>query len=56
MKFYDYIEIQPLEDYFHLIERGKLQDEDELIKSLQRIVSCAKKLNKIIVATGDVHF
>ena len=56
MKFYDYIEIQPLEDYFHLIERGKLQDKDELIKSLQRIVSCAKKLNKIIVATGDVHF
>ena len=56
MKFYDYIEIQPLEDYFHLIERGKLQDKDELIKSLQRIVTGAKKLNKIIVATGDVHF
>ena len=32
------------------------KDKDELIKSLQRIVTCAKKLNKIIVATGDVHF
>lgn len=31
MKFYDYIEIQPIEDYYHLIERGKLQDRDELI-------------------------
>ena len=56
MKFYDYIEIQPIEDYYHLIERGKLQDRDELIKSLHRIVDCAKKLDKLIVATGDVHF
>lgn len=56
MEFYDYVEIQPLDDYNHLIDRGKLQSKDELIKSLCRIVDCAKKLNKIIVATGDVHF
>lgn len=56
MAFYDYIEIQPLEDYYHLIERGKLQDKDELIRSLKRIVKFAKKHNKLIVATGDVHF
>ena len=56
MEFYDYIEIQPLEDYYHLVDRGKLQDTDELIKSLHRIIDCAKKLDKLIVATGDVHF
>lgn len=42
MEFYDYIEIQPLEDYYHLVDRGKLQDTDELIKSLHRIIDCAK--------------
>ena len=42
MKFYDYIEIQPLEDYFHLIERGKLQDKDELIKSCSELLFVLK--------------
>lgn len=56
MKFYDYIEIQPLEDYYHLIDRGNIENEEDLIDSLQRLIKMAKKLNKIIVATGDVHF
>ena len=56
MEFYDYIEIQPLSDYYHLIDRGTIENEENLIKSLKRLISMAKKLDKIIVATGDVHF
>lgn len=56
MEFYDYIEIQPLEDYYHLIDRGKMENQEDLIDSIMRIIKMAKKLNKLIVATGDVHF
>ena len=56
IQFYDYIEIQPLEDYEHLVDRGKVAQMDDIKKSIQRIIDIAKKENKIIVATGDVHF
>ncbi|MFV0395153.1 MAG: PolC-type DNA polymerase III [Coprobacillaceae bacterium] len=56
MEFYDYIEIQPLDDYYHLIDRGKIDSQENLIVSIQRLITMAKKLDKIIVATGDVHF
>lgn len=56
MNFYDYIEIQPLDDYYHLVDRGKIENMDDVIDSIQRIIKMAKKLDKIIVATGDVHF
>lgn len=56
MEFYDYIEIQPLDDYYHLVDRGKIDSQEDLIVSIKRLISMAKKLNKIIVATGDVHF
>ena len=56
LSFYDYIEIQPLEDYQHLIARGTVANQDNLIASLKRLIKHAKKLGKIVVATGDVHF
>lgn len=56
LKFYDYVEIQPLDDYYHLIDRGQIENQKDLIDSLQRLIRIAKKLDKIIVATGDVHF
>lgn len=56
MEFYDYIEIQPLEDYYHLVDRGKIESNDDIIDSIKRIIKMARKLDKIIVATGDVHF
>ncbi len=56
MQFYDYIEIQPFSDYYHLVDRGSVEDEETLKKMLLRYIEEAKKLNKIIVATGDVHF
>lgn len=56
MKMYDYVEIQPLEDYMHLVDRGTIDSKEDLIFSIKRLINTAKKLNKIIVATGDVHF
>lgn len=56
LQFYDYVEIQPLDDYYHLIDRGQIENQDDLIDSILRLIETAKKLNKIVVATGDVHF
>lgn len=54
--FYDYIEIQPLEDYQHLIERGSIENIENLKKSIRRLIDHAKAKGKLVVATGDVHF
>lgn len=54
--FYDYIEIQPLENYRPLVESHSLPDTDRLKQVLMRIIRTAKKLNKPVVATGDVHY
>lgn len=56
LDFYDYIEIQPLEDYYHLIERGSIANEENLKISIRRLIDHAKKKSKWVVATGDVHF
>lgn len=55
LKFYDYIEIQPLEVYQHLVQKEFISKAN-LKKAVLRIIMAAKKLNKIIVATGDVHY
>lgn len=54
--YYDYIEIQPLDCYSNLIARGAVPDVERLKLMVKTIVDCAKKSNKIIVATGDVHY
>lgn len=56
MKFYDYIEVQPLENYRHLVEYRQSYDWERLKTIVSNIIHTAIKLNKIIVATGDIHF
>ncbi len=56
MTFYDFIEIQPFENYSYLINMGELDDEDHLRKVVADIKSAAQKLGKPLVATGDVHY
>lgn len=56
MRFYDYFEIQPLGNYQHLIQSNSIIDLDRLKMILKRIIDTAKKLNKIIFASGDVHY
>lgn len=55
MKFYDYIEVQPLENYSHLVGDHSINNIDHLKKCIKKIIKCAKKAGKLIVATGDVH-
>ncbi|NLC96059.1 MAG: PolC-type DNA polymerase III [Erysipelotrichaceae bacterium] len=56
MGFYDYIEIQPLDNYSNLISNNAIRDKKRLQEIILRIINTAVKLNKIIVATGDVHY
>ncbi len=55
MEFYDYIEIQPIANYSHLVNMGELEQED-LEPLLKNIVACADEIGKPICATGDVHY
>ena len=56
IKFYDFIEIQPLGNYSHLVFNGEIPNEEMLKKYILDIIEASKSLNKIIVATGDVHY
>ena len=55
MDFYDYIEIQPLENYSYLVNMGEMTSE-ELVTHINDIVKCADEIGKPVCATGDVHY
>ncbi|MBM6652359.1 PolC-type DNA polymerase III [Faecalitalea cylindroides] len=56
MDFYDYIEVQPLECYKNMIDRGSIKDVDELKEIIRFILDAAKKKNKMVIATSDAHY
>ncbi|WP_083273296.1 PolC-type DNA polymerase III [Geosporobacter ferrireducens] len=56
VKYYDYLEIQPLFNNKFLLDKGLVKDQKELIEINQRIVRLGEKYKKPVVATGDVHF
>ena len=55
INFYDYVEVQPVDVYSHLIQTSDFKDEDEIKEHIKKIVEATKSAGKIIVATGDVH-
>ena len=55
IRFYDYVEVQPLECYNHLIQTSDFATEVELAAHIEKIVRVTEEAGKIIVATGDVH-
>ncbi|WP_163101540.1 PolC-type DNA polymerase III [Peribacillus alkalitolerans] len=54
--FYDYFEVHPKPVYAHLIEMEYVRDEKSLEGIISNIVKLGKKLNKPVVATGNVHY
>ncbi len=56
MLMFDYIEVQHKDAYRHLLKDLGSDAEYELEAIIRNIVLTAKKLNKLVVATGDVHY
>ena len=56
MKWYDFIEVQPADNYINLIHRGQIANIEQVKAYIQDIVECADSLGKMVVATGDVHY
>ncbi|MFC0524176.1 PolC-type DNA polymerase III [Pontibacillus salicampi] len=54
--FYDYIEVQPPSNYYHLIEKELVRNEAHLFDILRNLVNMAERLNKPAVATGNTHY
>ena len=55
MEFYDYIEVQPPSNYSHLVARHDINTSDEVIYALNKIINCARRIGKLVVASSDAH-
>lgn len=55
IKFYDYVEVQPLSVYKNLLQNDTLT-QSELERTIRIIIEAGKKANKLIVATSDAHY
>lgn len=55
-EFYDYLEIQPHENYKDFIKEGLLKTEEDLRDINRRIVALGDTLQMTVVATGNVHY
>ncbi len=55
-EFYDYLEVQPPENYAHLVEKELVRDEDAILQIIQKIIQLGEELDKPVVATGNAHY
>jgi DNA polymerase-3 subunit alpha (Gram-positive type) len=54
--FYDYIEVQPPANYAHLIEKDLVQNEAQILDIIRKLVEMGNRMDKPVVATGNVHY
>ena len=55
INFYDYVEVQPLEVYDHLIQSSDFANSTELLNHVNKIIKVTKDSGKLVVATSDAH-
>lgn len=56
MEYYDFIEVQPPAVYSFLVNDGQVSSYDNILKIIKDLISAAKSINKMVCATGDVHY
>ena len=54
--FYDYLEIQPIDNNMFYVREGRLESEEDLKENARKITELADRMGKPCVATCDVHF
>lgn len=54
-QFYDFLEVQPLEQYNPLIEKEVVPNEAQIMQIVRAIVELGERTNIPVVATGNVH-
>ncbi|MFE1625533.1 PolC-type DNA polymerase III [Brevibacillus reuszeri] len=54
--FYDYLEIQPVAQYSPLLRNEEIPSLETMKGYHKMIVDMGRELDKLVVATGDVHF
>ncbi|MBH8608608.1 PolC-type DNA polymerase III [Thermoactinomyces sp. CICC 10521] len=55
-RFYDYLEIQPVDINLHLVEKGIVESPERLREANRLLVEIGEKLGKPVVATSNVHY
>lgn len=55
-QYYDYIEVQPKALYQHLLNRDLIRDNKTLEEIYDRIIKVGEALDKLVIATGNVHY
>ncbi len=54
--YYDYYEIQPLGNNEYLLRNGAVKNVNRLIEVNEEIINLGENNDKLVIATGDVHF
>lgn len=54
--FYDYIEIQPIDNNAFMIRKGIVKDREDLVALNKRLWQLGQDIGKPVIATCDVHF